>query len=183
MPRDCVECTELAGKTIKTLKSFLKSGMYKDVLNEPKSKTLYRGVRMSFEQLLEMMPSLKKQKDIDTKKSGSVKDVKRITVNRSGKNSSWSSSRSTAEEFASGMFGIVSNSNSLKLKEQNIVVVLSASVEDNPKTFLSGPDGLYDIEDFADDFGNEKESIALGPVKISGVMWRKLTVVGKQKHY
>ena len=53
---------------------------------------------------------------------------------------------------------------------RSVSVVFVAEPADNPGVFIEGPNGFYKIRGL-DNFSRESESIALAPVKISGIYW------------
>jgi len=138
-------------------KSMLKKGKYKDVIHEPSSDKLYRGMSVSKAWLKKLLktPSIKRNGTLE----------KRFLFRpKHGSASSWTNSSKVAWNFTS-------NSYLSSGKEGQVSVVLVAKVSDNPNKFVEGPNGLYKLA-VAYDVKSEQESIGFGTIKVSEIQWR-----------
>lgn len=141
------------------IRKFLQKEYYHDVFKEPSSKTLYRGMGVTAAWLVKLL-KLKNTNELGT--SGSLEKSFTFTPNSGG--SSWTSDKRTARSF--GFDNVIGNT------ADKYIVVMYATVDKNPNRFIVGPDGLYNIDRF-NSHVNEKESIGLGPIKVSKITWEK----------
>lgn len=140
------------------VRKFLQNGNYHDVFKEPDSETVYRGMSVKSDWLVKAL-KLKSASELGA--NGSLAKSFTFTPNRGG--SSWTSDKKIARDFghnnAGSDFG-------------TYVVILHAEVDKNPNRFITGPGGLYNVDGF-DAHTHEKESIGLGPIKVSKITWEK----------
>jgi hypothetical protein len=151
----------LPKKSVNLLAKMLDAGKYSDIFKETKAKVVYRGVAAGsrwIRALLGLSASdpvpLKGTEKIDYEYKSS-----------DGKAMSWSTSKSIARSFQESSAEEVSYSD-----KPMYAAVLTATIEDNPGTFLSGPGGLYNLK-AAEHYSTESEVLALGPVRVTGITW------------
>lgn len=132
----------------------LEFGRYQDVIKEPNVEYLYRGFKKRSSWLLTFLNA--NEGDIDLK-SGQMDVVQEYKP--SGRmTSSWTSSFSVADEFAG-------------YDKFNLSIIMRASVLDNPKRFVSGPDGLYKLDPNDQLNQHEFESIGFGDINVDRIYW------------
>lgn len=148
------------------LQSFLKKGMYVDIIHPPKSKTLYRGLTVSDKWLAKIL-GYKSVKDLP--EEGTVN--KSFTFSpKKGAATSWSSKMHIATHFAGGLDAGTSAPLEYQVPGVTYGLLMHASVNDNPDKFVSASDGLYNLTD-VDHFANESEIVGLGPIKVTKVQF------------
>lgn len=145
----------LSAEKARLVRKFLENGDYDDVFKEPTAKRVSRGMTVKRNWL---ETALNNQEDLKNK--GSMEKSFTFTPNRGG--SSWTSDSNVAKKFSSDYEG-------------DYRVILYADVDKNPKRFISGPSGLYNIQGL-DIHDHEDESIGLGPIKVSKVSWTKIGI-------
>lgn len=150
------EGSELLDKEKSNLiRKFLQKGNYHDVFKEPKVATLYRGMGVKSTWLAKALKLNVKELG----RKGSLEKSFTFTPNRGG--SSWTSDIKTARNFGH---------NNATSDFDSYVVIMHANVDKNPSRFIVGPGGLYNVDGF-DTHIDEKESIGLGPIKVSKITW------------
>ena len=139
----------------------IEAGAYSDILKEPNTEYVYRGMRMIQSELEEFFGLTD---DDFLERRGSKVLNRMMKVSREEGSSAWTVSLDEARRFSRAIPGRYS-------------VVLVARVADNPLTFLSGPNGLYNIQAFTT-FQDEKEAVALGSVKVFKAYWSRAKNTG-----
>lgn len=133
-------------KGVNILKKMLANGEYPDIIREPKTKTIMRGMAVSDQELRSL--------------SGGDYVAQGKTLNYSGifipkkSASSWTTNKPSAIGFAR------QNESNVKMH----CIVLIARVSDNPGKLLQCDNALYKF-DFAESVTDEHEVIALGNIK------------------
>lgn len=146
---------------VRSLKKILEKGWYKEILHPPPYKTLYRGMKINN---IKDLSKLIKVKEEEIKDKGSVDFQDKINIKlTNGHSTSWTFQKKITKDFATD-YG--------KAK-QGFAVILLADVDDNPNSFLAGPNGLYDVEGLSR-WHLEKETIGLEPIFIKRIEWYKL---------
>ena len=138
----------------------LDNDAYSKIFHKPKTTWLFRGQGAS-ERWLRKALKIKEGEPLP--KTGSKSAAFTYTPRGDVAGSSWSVSTKTATNF--------------KGEDDEYNIVMQASNARNPNKFVAGPDGLYDVPGL-DDYGSEKESIGLGPIKVSKVYWAKAVTKG-----
>ena len=132
------------------LKKMLANGEYPDIIREPKTKIIMRGMAVSDQELRSL--------------SGGDYVVQGKTLKYSGifipkkSASSWTTSKTSAIGFAK------ENESNAKMH----CIVLIAQVSENPGKLLQCDDALYKF-DFAESVSDEHEVIALGNIKMYAI--------------
>lgn len=151
----------LPKRTVDLLAKLLAAGKYSDVLREPKAKVVYRGVNAGPRWIREML-GLRASDPVPLK---GTEEIDYEYESSNGKAMSWTTSKGTAKDFQEVSSEEVSDSD-----KPMYSVVLTATVADNPGTFLSGPGGLYNLKAGAE-YSSENEVLALGSVRVTGITW------------
>lgn len=151
----------LPKKTVDLLAKLLAAGKYSDVLREPKAKVVYRGVNAGPRWIREML-GLRASDPVPIK---GTEEIDYEYESSNGKAMSWTTSKGTAKDFQEVSSEEVSDSD-----KPMYSVVLTATVADNPGTFLSGPGGLYNLKAGAE-YSSENEVLALGAVRVTSITW------------
>ena len=156
----------LQPKEMELIRGLMRDGIYTSIFKEPKDEVLVRGISIG-EKYLRELTGL--EGEIPLK--GSVETSYTYAPKAS---SSWTNNRSVAKTFAKR--GTSPDPTWATWSSQNrpYAVVLHARVSDNPNMFVTGPDGLYKLKKIEALFGNEHESIALGPIRIFKVEWKNI---------
>ena len=153
----------MSSKSGRALKTSLENDWYEKILSEPKRATVYRGLRVSEEWMVENIGD-DWRKQFDETKEGRLKTnnmvLRPITGNASSAVTSWTNSIKTAREFA---FGPSSGGSDL-------AVVCCAAIKDNPNQFIDSAAGLYGIKGH-DEFADEQEVLGIGSIKISHIIF------------
>ena len=162
----------MSAKSGRALKTSLENDWYEKILAEPKRATVYRGLRVSEEWMVENIgDDWRKQFDETSFKIGAGHDtqgrlktnnmvLRPITGNASSAVTSWTNSIKTAREFA---FGPASD-------DAVFAVVCCAAIKDNPNQFIDSAAGLYGIKGH-DEFADEQEVLGIGSIKISHIIF------------
>lgn len=145
----------------KKFRYILSKGWYKSVITEPTGKYIYRGMYLSDDTLSNFGIDVHK-KNHNSQIAGGEDDIKLTYTPTNGSSSSWSTNAEVARSFSSSTPGAMNS------------VVIVARLADNQNMFLSGESGFYKLAD-ADGLAFEKESIALGAVKVCRICWQKQT--------
>lgn len=141
------------------LMGVLDDGSYSEILHEPKEEYVFRGISMNEEGLRNM---IRLPPGEELKESGSAVINRMLKGSSRGEgSSSWSTNLASALEFSEAGYS------------RPFSVVLVAKRSENPNSFLEGPNGLYKVKAFSS-FTHEKESIALGSIRIYKVYWQLL---------
>ena len=152
----------MSAKSGRALKTSLENDWYEKILSEPKRATVYRGLRVSEEWMVENIGD-DWRKQFDETKDGRLKInmvLRPNTGNASSAVTSWTNSIKMAREFA---FGPASGGSDL-------AVVCCAAIKDNPNQFIDSAAGLYGIKGH-DEFADEKEVLGIGSIKISHIIF------------
>ena len=149
---------------INDIKNLMSSPKYGKFFKEPpRDAEVYRGIKVTQEVIAGWsgMPVdvLKDEDDADANFTINLKDS-------SGGFASWTHDLSVAEDFAWG--------SGKATKRGNYGVVLVASVGVNPGTFLDFHDMRTKLSGFPVSSTWEQEVLALGPVRVSELAWKKL---------
>jgi hypothetical protein len=147
---------DMKGPGLDALRKIAKSGAYPEFFHPP-TETLYRGFSGISSTTLAMLERILGRKNLPPSGREDVSAVVRGKP-KSEDESSWTNNWTVAANFARDEIG------------GGIAVVFAAEPGDNPGTFIEGPGGFYKLP-YLDVFSRERESIALGPVKISAVYW------------
>lgn len=134
------------------IRKFLEKGIYNDVFIEPKTNTLVRGMTVPKKWL---MNALKLKTPEQLENSGVVNKTFTFTPRAGG--ASWTTDLKTAKKFSREGAG-------------DVRVIMYADLDKNPKRFVIGPGGLYNVSGL-EDHSSERESIGLGPIKVSKIRW------------
>lgn len=138
------------------LVSLLRSREYPEVIHEPEAHTIYRGMAVPRAYLARALRREDFEPEGETAASFTFEPTR-------GSTTSWSLSKDVANNFA----------NDVATAHQNIemwCLVMEAKVDDNPDSLMVGPGGFYKVPEFAD-YHTEEEVLAIGPVRVSRVMW------------
>ena len=152
----------MSSKSGRALKTSLEKKWYEKILAEPKQATVYRGLRVSEEWMVENIGENWRKRFNETK-TGRLKTNNMILRPGAGAGSfeaavtSWTNSIKMARHFA---FGPASG----------LAVVCCAAIKDNPNQFIDAAAGLYDIKGHKD-FADEKEVLGIGSIKISHIIF------------
>ena len=152
----------MSAKSGQALKTSLENDWYEKILSEPKRATVYRGLRVSEEWMVENIGD-DWRKQFDETKDGRLKInmvLRPNTGNASSAVTSWTNSIKMAREFA---FGPASGGSDL-------AVVCCAAIKDNPNQFIDSAAGLYGIKGH-DEFADEQEVLGIGSIKISHIIF------------
>ena len=153
----------MSSKSGRALKTSLENDWYEKILSEPKRATVYRGLRVSEEWMVENIGD-DWRKQFDETKEGRLKTNNMVlrpnTGNASSAVTSWTNSIKMAREFA---FGPASGGSDL-------AVVCCAAIKDNPNQFIDSAAGLYGIKGH-DEFADEQEVLGIGSIKISHIIF------------
>ena len=152
----------MSSKSGRALKTSLEKKWYEKILAEPKQATVYRGLRVYEEWIVENIGE-NWRAQFDETKDGRLKInmvLRPITGNASSAVTSWTNSIKTAREFA---FGPASD-------DAVFAVVCCAAIKDNPNQFIDAAAGLYGIKGH-DEFADEKEVLGIGSIKISHIIF------------
>ena len=147
----------LSGEAAAMVKSLLSSGNYSKLFKEPSVATVYRGMTVS-EDWLGGVLDLPLDEEISPSGRAAVSYV---LSPRRGEAMSWSRSKQTSSRFSMTKTGAKS--------KPGFEVMLIASVEENPGTFLDMT-GLYNVDEF-NAFRKEKEIVSMGDVAVSRIEW------------
>ena len=157
-----VNNVHMSAKSGRALKTSLENDWYEKILAEPKQATVYRGLRVSEEWMVENIGE-NWRAQFDETKDGRLKInmvLRPITGDASSAVTSWTNSIKTAREFA---FGPASD-------DAVFAVVLCAAIKDNPNQFIDSAAGLYGIKGH-DEFADEREVLGIGSIKISHIIF------------
>ena len=152
----------MSSKSGRALKTSLEKKWYEKILAEPKQATVYRGLRVSEEWMVENIGENWRKRFNETK-TGRLKTNNMILRPGAGAGSfeaavtSWTNSIKMARHFA---FGPASG----------LAVVCCAAIKDNPNQFIDAAAGLYGIKGH-DEFADEKEVLGIGSIKISHIIF------------
>jgi len=146
----------LDSEAVSQIKSMMKKELYPNIFKEPDVDDVYRGMIVT-SQWLKKALKIGKGKKIPDK--GTLKKSFTYTPKR-GWASSWSTAKSVATKFSSK-----EHSDSSKYK-----IVMRASVDDNPLTFVDMRKGLYNVSQI-DHFKDESEAIGMGKIRVYEVTW------------
>lgn len=154
----------LGPEIAKQLRAFLADGMYSDVIKEPDAEEVFRGVNSGpnwIRKILRVPPGT----PIEAEGEADVSFTYSNPKDRSAV-MSWATKEAAAMRF------FKSSGSDVEDRDAELyTLLLTARVGDNPATFISGPDGLYKLKG-PNDYKNEAEALALGPVKVTHVKWR-----------
>ncbi len=142
--------------------SFLKKGIYKPVFNQPLPNTVvYRGLMVD-EAWLRQHAGFRPNEKIP--KSGARGVTMTLKPHKGDDDSShsWSLSKVVAFNFATSA-----------PETDKYAVILHAKAGSNKDRFLSGPDGMYNVDPF-NTFEQEEEVTALGAVNVYAITWTRL---------
>jgi len=153
------------------LRSLLKSGLYPDVIKEPEDETVFRGTNAGpnwIRRILRLKPgaTVPPEGEADVSFTYSNPKVKNRAGDPGSSVMSWATKEAAAMEFFKS-----SASDVEELDKEMYTLLLTARVDDNPDTFVSGPGGLYNLRTVAK-YKHESEALALGPVKVTHVRWK-----------
>lgn len=146
----------MALKPATAFRSLLKRGLYGDVIKEPSTANVYRGMSVSAKWLAAVL-KLKDPKKVPDR--GKVAKGFRF-VPRKGASTSWSVDKKVAQKFSTEGGG----------SDTDFAMIMVAPLDENPARFLAGPDGFYKL-DGPSGFKDEKETTALGPIKVTHIEW------------
>jgi len=138
-------------------------GLYSDVLRPPTVEFVYRGMGAGPKWLRKLL----KLRAGDPIPPNGTADVSATYRASRGAATSWTEDRQMAVEFAKNAFADRYDTGA------EYTLVLVARVSDNPKVFLSGPDGLYKLK-VPSGYKKEREALALDAVKIHSIEWRSV---------
>ena len=133
----------------------LEKGEYSNLLHEPEGEYVYRGISMNSEKLSEILGV---EAD-EIPQSGSKVINRRMTSLKGEGSSAWSMNLKSAIDF-SDTGG-----------SRQYAIVLVARLDENPDSFLEGPGGFYNVPAYKS-YAHEKESIALGPIRVYKIYWQ-----------
>lgn len=133
------------------LKKAMATGEYDDVLKSPSAKNVYRGMRVSKSWIRKLIGK-------SSLKAGDIVKVAKTYKPVTGHSSSWTTNRRVAISFARGDYE----------DDTEVPIIMHASVMDNSDSFVTGPGGLYKIDDFSE-FEEEREVVGLGKIKIFAI--------------
>ena len=162
----------MSAKSGQALKTSLENDWYEKILSEPKRATVYRGLRVSEEWMVENIgDDWRKQFDETSFKIGAGHDtqgrlktnnmvLRPITGNASSAVTSWTNNFNLAAYFAFKANPDMEGGG----------VILCAAIKDNPNQFIDAAKGLYSI-DGNDEFAHEEEVLGIGSIKISHIIW------------
>jgi len=142
-----------------TLRKLLSKGLYDDVIKEPKTQNVYRGMCVS-EEWLRKITKLPKTKEIPEK--GSVEKSFTFTP-RHGSSTSWTTEEAVGWRFAKDAH---------RENEEDYLIIIVSSLKANPNRFLAADDGLYKLKIPAQ-FNTEQEATGLGPIKVTKIEWKR----------
>ena len=155
---------------VKQIKILLKNGNYKNIFHEPDTTYVYRGMNGIKQEWLQNAVGEERWAKYASKygpesvnKDLGVEEGDFVYTPRVGGSSAWSVDEAKAVEFAKSKLGGIDRS--------WFSVCLIARVAENPNAFVTGPEGLYKVKQFANN-DEEKEAIGLGELKINKIIWR-----------
>jgi len=137
----------------------LEKGWHHTVLKRPKESTLYRGLVLRSKADVATFLGISEE---EVKNGKSVMLGRPLEV-KNGYSTSWTPNRKMADEFAWP-----------EGRKRGYAVTLIADVESQPTRFLSGPDGLYDVEGLSR-WHLEKESVGLEPIEVFSAEWEEIS--------
>lgn len=139
------------------MRDLLRKNVYTSVFNEPNpGDVLYRGFSVG-EDWVRNHLDLPADRELPSKGSA-TKQFLLKSHKGPDKASSWTTSRMSAVAF------------STQTKGNPISVILHAKASDNPRGFVMGDGGLYNVKKFST-FRAEEEVLALGPIRVSKIEW------------
>lgn len=149
----------MSQRTSLQLMQILDDDTYPSILHEPRSEFVYRGVKMNQEALEALLGTEVEDEQGETRARGMVST-------RTGEegSTSWTTVVKSACEFAAPM------------PRKDFAVIMVARRSENPSTFLEGPDGFYKVKSLASFEEAEKETIALGPVRLYKIYWKHRSI-------
>lgn len=152
----------LEPREMEMIRGFMRDGIYTSIFRESNEHQLVRGISIS-EKFLRELTGI----EGEIPEKGSIETSYTYTTRTA---SSWTSEQWVAKNFARrGTSPAYDNTPGVPF-----AVLLHARVGDNPNTFVAGPGGLYGIKAVSTAYGNEEETIALGPVRLFAVEWQNM---------
>lgn len=167
---DHIDNNQMMNKpTAQIFMKILKKNLYKKVIKE-QTKPIYRGIAVSEEILRKLLGVDKK---FVIKDKGDL-DVDVNVKPKYGYASSWSAVRDIAKQFSGG--GMTSGAEKLLYSDNAVyAVILKAFPEDNNGQFLDLSAIYKELQDTTvGSYRYEKETIALGPVNVTRVSWKRV---------
>jgi len=151
----------MSPESVAVLRAGLADGSYDDVLKPPAVQTVYRGMLLSKEEAVGLLRGLGVSPDFADELEGDA--VVGGTYSPQKNADSWTNEPAIAYRFATASVP----------PGKRMIVILAADVAENSGTFLSGPDGFYNLLSLRSK-SDENEVLALGPVRIGRVVWSTL---------
>lgn len=154
LKKHVVDNTPMDDESSLTLMQAMEDDAYPRIIHEPSEQYVFRGISMEEAQLTRLLgenPEGPAGSKLVSKWVGSKGERQGST--------GWSTDRAVAADFASST------------STKPYAVMLVARVKDNPDSFLEGPDGFYKVKPLGV-YPSERETIALGPVKLYKVYWQ-----------
>jgi hypothetical protein len=141
------------------LQNTLISGEYSDVIKEPNVSTVYRGMWVDGNWIMNLTNSnlLSKKGEFQTL----------FTFKPFKNQSSWSLDRQAA--FTAAQTNFYDRPEEFD-EGKTYIIILHAQLTQNKNKFISCPDGLYKLK-YAAVFDSEKEAIGLGDISVSKIDW------------
>jgi hypothetical protein len=146
----------LNSKQAELMRKILAKGLYSNVIHEPAVEFVYRGMSVPKVWLAKAL----KVKPENLPRKGVMEKSFTFTP-KQGESSSWTTSKSTASNFADDVS-----------RDRPFSVIIYAEIDRNPNRFVAGPGGLYKIKG-PSNYSDEKEAVALGNIKVSKITWEK----------
>lgn len=156
-----------------SLEDALASGEYTDVIKEPSYDELYRGMSVPLSWL---RTALKIEGDASVKLPRRGEEEGSFTFSpRTGASSSWTDNIYVAKNFANWSLVREEDPDTQELSDEDeddyyASVIMVAPKSKNPDAFMAGPGGFYKLAT-VNRFADEDETIGLGEIKVSKIMW------------
>lgn len=148
---------QVAPEAAAILRDLRKQGMYAAVIHPPTTKYVYRGINITRQQAWQMGIG-----DAVRRPASGGASLGGWTYVPTKGVDSWTTSPSSA--------AVYSGADSSNGRVERLRVVFVARVDGNEDSFISGPDGLYNVKGF-DAYTDEDEVLCIGPIKVDKVYW------------
>lgn len=161
----------MSGEAAASLEDALASDEYADVIKEPSSDELYRGMSVPISWL---RTALKIEDDTSVKLPRRGEEEGSFTfAPRSGASSSWTDNIKVAKNFANWSLAREGDAGEEEIENEEdyyASIVMVAPLSKNQNAFMAGPEGFYKLAT-VNRFADEDETIGLGEIKVSKIMW------------
>ena len=148
---------DISPKLASKIQQFLLNGDYENIFHEPTQSWVCRGMAVPYSFMYEAL----KLDEITKDNFSGIKEANfTFTPNKGIGATSWTTSIADAGSF--------SGDNVSHDKPWRIIMI--ANVNENPKKFIVGEGGLYNVSGF-DVHAEENEVIGLGEIKVQKLIW------------